>query len=134
MGDNRLFRIFAWTIGVLIVLWMLTECLGGVDPADPRDLQPDRNGDQYAADCDRAWEALELASNADVDTLDAVLDRLDAIDSEIVDGNLKARAAEYGRQAQTIVTSTEDEQERADLLTQFRQSESFSLASQCPVS
>ena len=56
MGDNRLFRIFAWTIGVLIVLWMLTECLGGVDPADPRDLQPDRNGDQYAADCDRAWQ------------------------------------------------------------------------------
>lgn len=133
MTNTLLFKIFAWTIGVLVLLWMLAECLGGVDPADPGDLETGRTTDQYRTDCAHTWEALELASGADVDTLDSVLDRLDALDAQIADGDLKARAVGYGNQAESILTSIQDEGERAEALMEFRQSEGFDLSLQCPV-
>ncbi|THV25927.1 hypothetical protein [Glycomyces paridis] len=130
MTDFRLLKIFAWTIGVLVVLWMLTECLGGVDPADPGDLGPERDDERYAADCGRAREALEVAAGADAATIDAALDRIDALGAEIADGELKALVAGYGEQAQAIVAAEPESLDEA--MSDFRDPAAFDLALRCP--
>lgn len=135
MPELRLVKIFAWTIGVLIVLWMLAECLGGVDEADPGNQDLERDTEQYAADCERTWTALELAVGADQESLDPVLDQLDAIGTDIEDPNLKALTAGFAQQAQEMVADADPAD--ADALeasqAEFRNDAALDLSMRCPL-
>ncbi|WP_205326416.1 hypothetical protein [Glycomyces sp. YM15] len=135
MTDLRLGKLFAWTIGVLILLWMLTECLGGADETDPGYQDLDRDTQQYAADCERAWQALDLAVQADSGNVDAVIDQVDTLGTEIDDPNLKALTASFGDQAQDMVASarSEDAEALADAQAAFRDDAALSLAMRCPL-
>lgn len=135
MTDLRLVKLFAWTIGVLVLLWMLTECLGGVDETDPGYQDLDRDTQQLAADCGRAWQALDLASTADGTSLDGVLDQLDVLVADIADPGLKALTADLAQQTQDMVANTPEGD--ADALAQaqaaFRDEAGLDLAMRCPV-
>jgi Asp-tRNA(Asn)/Glu-tRNA(Gln) amidotransferase A subunit family amidase len=133
MIDPRLLKLFAWTIGVLILLWMLTECLGGVDEADPDRVELDRDTEQYAADCDRAWEALDLVAQADGQNVDAVVDRINALGAEIEDPELKAMAAAYAQETQSIVTAEPSGEALDQARIEYRDTASLDLAMRCPV-
>jgi hypothetical protein len=135
MTDLRLVKLFAWTIGVLILLWMLTECLGGVDETDPGYQDLDRDTQQYEADCERAWQALDLAVQADRGNVDVVIDQVDTLGTEIDDPNLKALTASFGDQAQDMVASarSEDAEALADAQAAFRDDAALRLAMRCPL-
>jgi len=132
MIDTRLLKIFAWTIGVLILLWMLAECLGGTDEADPRNQDLDQDTGQYEADCDRAWQALDLVGQADERNVDSVVDQIDALGTEIVDSNLKALAATYAEEAQAIVAAEPSGDALEDAHVEFRDTAALDLAMRCP--
>lgn len=135
MPELRLVKIFAWTIGVLILLWMLTECLGGVDEADPGNQDLERDTEQYAADCERTWTALDLAASADQESVDGVLDQLDAIGTEIEDLELQSLAADFALQAQEMVADADpadpDALEAAQ--AEFRSDAALDLSMHCPL-
>lgn len=133
MTDLRLVKLFAWTIGVLILLWMLTECLGGADETDPGYQDLDRDTQQFAADCERAWQALDLAATADSGTVDVVLDQLDTLGTEIEDPNLKALTADFGERTQEMVAGAEGEDALADAQAAFRDDAALDLAMRCPL-
>jgi hypothetical protein len=133
MTDLRLVKLFAWTIGVLILLWMLTECLGGADETDPGYQDLDRDTQQFAADCERAWQALDLAATADSGTVDVVLDQLDTLGTEIEDPNLKALTADFGERAQEMVAGAEGEDALVDAQAAFRDDAALDLAMRCPL-
>jgi hypothetical protein len=135
MVDRRLVKLFAWVIGVLIVLWMLTECLGGADDADPDIQDLDRDTEQYAADCDRTWQALDLAADVDHGNVDAVLDQIDTLGTEIEDPNLKALTADFAQQAQEMVSAVqpEDADGLEDARIEFRDGAALDLAMRCPL-
>lgn len=134
MPELRLAKIFAWTIGVLILLWMLAECLGGPDMTSPGRQDLERDTEQYAADCERTWQALDLAAAADPQNLDRVLDRIDALGTDIADPNLKALTAEYARLAQEIVSRAPagDADALDEARTGFRDAAALDLAMRCP--
>jgi hypothetical protein len=132
MVDVRLVKLFAWVIGVLVLLWMLAECLGGADEVDPGNPDFERDSEQYAADCDRTWEALDLVGQADAQSLDAVVDEMEALGNRIEDTELKAMAASYAREVQDIVAATAPEDLEA-ARTRFQDSAAFDLALRCPV-
>lgn len=135
MTDLRLVKLFAWTIGVLILLWMLTECLGGANETDPGYQDLDRDDQQYAADCERTWQALDLAVSADRDSVDAVLDQIDALGTEIEDPGLKTLTANFGQQIQTIVADVPagDDEALTDAQEQFRDDAALGLSMRCPL-
>jgi hypothetical protein len=132
MIDVRLVKLFAWVIGVLMLLWLLAECLGGTDEADPRNQDPDRDTEQYAADCDRTWQTLDLVGEADAANLDSVLDQMEALGNEIEDPGLKTLAAAYALDVQDLVAATAPG-ELDDARAQYQDSASFNLALRCPV-
>jgi hypothetical protein len=135
MIDVRLVKLFAWTIGVLIMLWMLTECLGGTDATDPGYQDFNRDTQQYAADCERAWQALDLATGADEANVDGVLDQLDALGTQIADPNLKALTAGYAERAQDMVADADPDNDAAleDAQGAFRNDAALDLAMRCPL-
>jgi hypothetical protein len=135
MTDLRLAKIFAWTIGVLILLWMLAECLGGADETDPGYEDLDRDTQEYAADCERAWQALDLATTADSASMDAVVDQIDTLGTEIADPNLKALTADFAERAQELAANadTEDADALADAQAAFRDDAALDLAMRCPL-
>ncbi|MDA1360081.1 hypothetical protein O1R50_10620 [Glycomyces luteolus] len=135
MTDLRLVKLFAWTIGVLILLWMLTECLGGADETDPGPQDLNRDTQQYAADCERAWQALDLAVQADDDNVDSIVDQLDTLGTEIEDPNLKALTADFGQQAQEMVADAQSQDAEAleDAQAAFRDDAALDLAMRCPL-
>jgi hypothetical protein len=135
MTDLRLVKLFAWTIGVLILLWMLAECLGGVDETDPGYQDLDRDTEQFAADCEHAWRAFDLAAEADSGNLDGVLDQIDTIGTEIADPNLKALTSGFALQAQQMVANAPEGDEDAlqEAQAAFRDDASLDLAMRCPV-
>ncbi|MFG3342169.1 hypothetical protein [Glycomyces sp. NPDC048151] len=135
MTDLRLVKLFAWTIGVLILLWMLTECLGGANETDPGYQDLDRDTEQFAADCQNAWQALDLAVSADGGSVDAVVDQLDALGTEIEDPNLKALTAGFAQQAQEIVADAppDDPEALQDAQAAFRDDAALDLAMRCPL-
>jgi len=133
MIDVRLVKLFAWTIGVLIMLWMLAECLGGADETDPGYQDIDRDTDQYAADCEHAWQALDLAASADEATVDGVVDRIDSLSTQIADPNLKSITAGYAESAQDLVAGAEDDAALVDAETEFRDDAALDLAMRCPL-
>ncbi len=131
MIDVRLVKLFAWVIGVLLLLWVLAECLGGVDEADPgRDLE--RDTEQYAADCDRTWQALDLVGQVDRQNVDAVVDQMEALGNEIEDAELKAMTATYAEEVQDLVAAAPSEDLEA-ARTRFQDSAAFDLALRCPI-
>ncbi|WP_158630438.1 hypothetical protein [Glycomyces terrestris] len=132
MIDVRLLKLFAWAIGVLLLLWMLTECLGGSDEADPRNQDLERDTERYAADCDRAWQALDLVGQADGASLDEVVDQMEALGTEIQDPALKTLAAAYALDVQDLVAGTDP----ADLdraRAEYQDTAAFNLALRCPI-
>lgn len=135
MAELRLLKLFAWTIGVLIAMWMLTECLGGPNETDPSRPDLERDTEQYVADCDRAWQALDLLADADHQNVDRVVDQIDALGTDIADPNLKALAARYAGQAQDLVASVPDGDTDAldEARKEFRDAASLDLAMRCPV-
>lgn len=133
MIDARLVKLFAWAIGVLIMLWMLTECLGGADETDPGYQDIDRDTQQYAADCEHAWQALDLAASADEATVDGVVDRVDALATEIADPNLKAIATGYAESAQNLVANADDDAALVDAESEFRDDAALDLSMRCPL-
>lgn len=132
MIDTRLLKLFAWTIGVLIVLWLLAEC-AGPDAPDPDLPDLDRDTEQHAADCDRAWEALDLVAQVDGQNVDAVVDRIDALGTEIADPNLKAAAASYAQEAQSIAAAEPSGEALEQSRAEFRDAAALDLAMRCPV-
>ena len=134
MAELRLLKLFAWVIGVLVMLWMLTECLGGPDEADPGSPDLDRDMEQYAADCDRAWQAIDLASGADHRNVDRVVDQIDTLSTEIADPDLKTLTGEYARQAQELVSGVpeSDVEGLDDARAEFRDSAALDLVMRCP--
>ncbi|MBO3732152.1 hypothetical protein [Glycomyces niveus] len=135
MTDLRLVKLFAWTIGVLILLWMLTECLGGANEIDPGYQDLERDDKQYAADCENAWQALDLAAGADGDSVDGVVDQIDALGTEIEDPNLKSLTANFAQQIQAIVADVPagDAEALADAQAAFRDDAALGLAMRCPL-
>ena len=135
MTDLRLVKLFAWTIGVLVLLWMLAECLGGADETDPGYDDLDRDTQQVVADCERAWQALDLAAGAESGTVDAVVDQLDALGTEIADPDLKALTADFGRRAQAFVADApaDDQEALEDAQAAFRDDAALDLAMRCPL-
>lgn len=135
MIDARLVKLFAWTIGVLVLLWMLTECLGGVDETDPGYEDRDRDRQQYAVDCGHAWQALDLAAGADTGNVDRVVDQLDALSTDMVDPNLKALTAGFAQQTQENVASAQagDAGDLEDAQAAFREKAAIDLAMRCPL-
>ncbi|WP_344492779.1 hypothetical protein [Glycomyces endophyticus] len=132
MIDARLVKLFAWVIGVLMLLWLLAECLGGADEADPRNQDLDRDTEQYAADCDRAWQALDLVGEADGASVDAVVDQMATLGNEIEDPALKTLAAAYATDAQDLVAAT-DPDDLDEALARYQDAAAFSLALRCPI-
>ncbi|MDN3242726.1 hypothetical protein [Glycomyces tritici] len=135
MTDLRLVKLFAWTIGVLILLWMLAECLGGADETDPGYQDLERDTEQIVADCEHAWQAFDLAADADSGNLDGVLDQLDAIGTGIADPNLKALTADYALQVQDMVANVPEGDAEAleEAQAAFRDEASLDLAMRCPL-
>ena len=135
MVDRRLVKLFAWAIGVLIALWMLAECLGGPDEADPDIQDLDRDTEQYAADCERTWQALDLAADVDHGNVDVLLDQIDTLGTEIEDPNLKALTADFAQQAQQMVAAVppEDEDGLEEARIDFRDGAALDLATRCPL-
>ncbi|SDD05394.1 hypothetical protein [Glycomyces harbinensis] len=133
MFERRLLKLFAWTIGVLILLWMLAECLGGADEADPSRQDLDRDTEQYAADCDRAWEALDRVTEADGQNVDAVVDEIDALGTEIADQTLKSMVAGYAQEAQSIVAAEPSGEALEQARFDFRDAAALDLSMRCPI-
>jgi hypothetical protein len=135
MTELRLVKLFAWTIGVLILLWMLTECLGGPSDTIPGNEDLDRDTQRYAADCGLTWQALDLVSEADHQNVHRVVDQIDALSTEIDDSNLKALAVGYARQAEELVAQTPADDPAAldEARLEFRDTAAFDLALRCPV-
>jgi hypothetical protein len=133
MIDTRLLKLFAWTIGVLILLWMLTECLGGADEADPGRQDLDVDTEQYAADCELAWQALDLVAQADGQNVDAVVDEIDALGTRIADPGLKAAAASYAQEAQSIVAAEPSGDGLDQARVEFQDAAALDLAMRCPL-
>ncbi|SDK80543.1 hypothetical protein SAMN05216298_1440 [Glycomyces sambucus] len=132
MIDVRLVKLFAWVIGVLMLLWLLAECLGGVDEADPRNQDLDRDTEQYAADCDRAWQVLDLVGGADGASIDAVVDEMAVLGNEIEDPALKTLAESYSLDVQDLVAATAPE-DLDEARSQYQDSAAFNLALRCPI-
>lgn len=132
MTDARLFKLFAWVIGVLLMLWLLAECLGGVDETDTRFEDMERDADQYAADCGRAWEALDLVGTVNGDNVAVVVDQIDSLGTAVADPDLKNLVAGYADRAQEIVVETSGE-DLAGAHTEFRDAAAVNLAMSCPM-
>ncbi|MEU5875203.1 hypothetical protein AB0A73_27030 [Glycomyces sp. NPDC047369] len=132
MIDVRLVKVFAWTIGVLLVLWLLAECAGGADGTDDNeDLQ--RDAEQYAADCGRTWQALDLAGQAAGGDVESVVDQMEALGNEIEDPDLKSLTAVYASQVQDLA-ATADPEDLEGAIAQYQDSAAFDLALRCPPS
>jgi hypothetical protein len=132
MIDVRLVKLFAWVIGVLLMLWMLTECLGGADEADPDTPDLERETEQYAADCDRTWQALELVGQADAQSVHTVVDQMETLGNQIEDAELKAMTASYAEEVQDLVAATDPEDLDA-AREQYQDAAAFDLSLRCPV-
>ncbi|MFB9662477.1 hypothetical protein ACFQS3_23850 [Glycomyces mayteni] len=132
MIDVRLVKVFAWTIGVLLVLWMLAECAGGADGTDTDgDLQ--RDADRYAADCGRTWQALDAAGGAAGGDVESVVDEMEALGNEIEDPDLKALTAVYVERVQDLAATAAPE-DLEGAIAQYQDSAAFDLALRCPLS
>lgn len=133
MFETRLLKLFAWVIGVLILLWMLTECLGGTDEADPGRQDLDRDTEEFAADCDRAWEALDRVTEVDGQNVDTVVDEIEVLGTEIADPSLKSMVAGFALGAQTIVSDEPSGDALEQARNEFRDTAALDLAMRCPI-
>lgn len=133
MIDVRLVKLFAWTIGILLVLWMLAECMGGADETggDSEDLR--RDSEQYAADCGRTWEALDLAGQAAGGDVEDVVDQMEALGNQVEDPDLKALTAVYASQVRDLAASA-DPEDLEGAIARYQDSAAFDLALRCPLS
>lgn len=107
MTGTQLVKVFAWAIGVLILLWLLAECLGGPDPVEQPPEEFEENNQQLASDCQRTWEALELMGSADHENIGEVIDEIEIISGEIADPELAQMTADFGVRAEEMVESVE---------------------------
>ncbi|GAB3232966.1 hypothetical protein GCM10027447_29110 [Glycomyces halotolerans] len=118
MTGVQLAKIFAWTIGVLCLLWLLAQCLAGPDYAtDPERDQYEQDAEQYVADCQRSWEALDLMGELDHANVDQVVDQIDIMAAEIVDPELAEMTYSFAARAEELVRYTDpgdDEQIEED--------------------
>lgn len=110
MTDLRLGKIFAWVIGVLVLLWLLAECVGASGPVyDPDQVDREQDAQSYAADCDRTWRALDLMGQVDAANVDDVVDEIDMLASEITDPELARLTSSFAVQAREIVDYADPE-------------------------
>lgn len=107
MTGTQLTKLFAWVIGVLILLWLLAECLGGTDPTGPMPEDVEQQNQQLVDDCRRTWEALELMGTADHENVGRVVDEIEILAAEIADPELGAMAADFGVRAEEMIDSIE---------------------------
>ena len=107
MTGTQLTKLFAWVIGVLILLWLLAECLGGPDPTAPMPEDVEQENQQLVEDCRRTSEALELMGTADHENVGRVVDEIEILAAEIADPELGSMAADFGVRAEEMVDSIE---------------------------
>ncbi|GAB4003627.1 hypothetical protein GCM10029992_46120 [Glycomyces albus] len=107
MTGTQLTKLFAWVIGVLILLWLLAECLGGADTGGPVPEEVEQENQQLVDDCRRTWEALELMGTADRENLGRVVDEIEILAAEIADPELGTMASEFGVRAEEMVAAVE---------------------------
>ncbi|GAB3651321.1 hypothetical protein [Glycomyces tarimensis] len=108
MSGVQLIKIFAWVIGVLSLLWLFVQCLGGPDPTEgPSEREIEQDVEEYAEDCRRAREALELLSEVDHENVDFVTDEIDTIATDIRDPQLSQMAYSFASRAEEMVAGTE---------------------------
>jgi hypothetical protein len=133
MTDTRLYKLFAWVIGVLCLLWLLAECLGGVDEADPRYEELERDSDGYAADCGRAWEALDLVGTVNEDNAALVVDQIESLGTAIEDPGLKSLAAGYAARAEDLAGEESSGAALEEARAEFRDTAAIDLSMSCPM-
>lgn len=129
-----LVKIFAWVIGALALLWILVQCMGGPDDTESPDRRgPEGGTGQYAADCRRAREALELVGDADHENVDSVTDEIDLIASEIRDPELSEMAYAFIDRAEEMVERAEpgDTAELEDTYQLYRGLVEIDLSLRC---
>jgi hypothetical protein len=103
MPDRVVLKIVAWTGGVLVLLWLLVNCLGprsGGPATDP--AGPERDPELYLADCQRAYDALELVAELRHENADYIVDELDFMSGEVTDPELAELVRSFGLHAQDI--------------------------------
>ncbi|MCH7230373.1 hypothetical protein L0U85_05805 [Glycomyces sp. L485] len=134
MTGVLLTKIFAWVIGVLALLWLLAECVGGPDPADdPSEQEIQRDAEQYAQDCQNTWEALALTGEADHESAEFVVDEIETIASDIEDPELSAMAYSFAGRVEDVVAGTEtgDTEELQESLQLYRGLVEVDLSLRC---
>lgn len=134
MSGVLLTKIFAWVIGVLVLLWLLAQCLGGPDATeDPSEQEIERDAEEYAADCAMAWEALELMGEADHETVDYVADEIETIAADISDPALSEMTYAFAARAEEMVDATEpgDEEELRENYQLYRGLVEIDLSLRC---
>ncbi|WP_100444471.1 hypothetical protein [Glycomyces xiaoerkulensis] len=137
MTDLQLGKLFAWVIGVLSLIWLLAQCMGGpVAPPEPDPQEFDRDSQFYAEDCRRTWEALEMMGELDHENVDQVVDEIDLIASEITDPELSEMAYSFGARVQEMVAQTEpgDDEQLQESYMLFRGLVEVDLSMRCTAS
>ncbi len=109
MTGAHLVKLFAWVIGVLVLLWALVQCMGAPrSGTGPDGGDSERESVQRAADCGRAWEALELMGEADHGNVDAVADEIGMLGDEIVDRELSLMVYAFAERTEEMVAAAEE--------------------------
>lgn len=109
MTGAHLVKLFAWVIGALVLLWMLVQCMGAPQyGTGPGERDSERDSVQRAADCGRAWDALELMGEADHGNVDAVVDEIGMLADEIVDRELSRMVYAFAERTEEMVAAAEE--------------------------
>ena len=134
MTGGQLTKLFAWVIGVLSLLWLLVQCVGGPDyTEDLQDRDTDRDAEQHAEDCRRTWEALELVGEADHENVDSVVEEIDMLASQISDPALSDMAYSFVDRTEEMVAAAEpgDTEELEDTYQLYRGLVEVDLSIRC---
>jgi len=108
MTGAPLVKLFAWVIGVLVLLWILVQCMGAPRYGTGPDGGPEGESAQRAADCGRAGEALALMGEADHGNVDSVVDEIEMLADEIVDGELSRMVYAFAERTEEMVAAAEE--------------------------
>ncbi len=125
-----LVKLFAWVIGVLLLLWVLVQCMGGPSPTADLD---DGGAEQHAADCRRTWEALDLMGEADHENVDWVVDEIDELASEIRDPGLSAMTYAFITRTEDMIAAADpgDDKQLEDTYRMYRGLVEVDLSLRC---
>lgn len=107
MAGAPLVKLFAWVIGALVLLWILVQCMGA--PRHGPGEEPEGgSARQRAADCERAGEALALMGEADHGNVGSVVDEIEMLADEIVDGELSRMVYAFAERTEEMVAAAEE--------------------------